>query len=265
VVFDNGGENKQISGRYGIPLPGFGRFSHEFELGMDFKSSNNGLAFNQVQVFDTTSEIVQYNLGYNIVARDNTGVWRLDSEIVSSPGDNTNKNTDAVFATQRAGATANYTYGQVTLERDQRLVEGWSAYGRIRGQASNANLLASETLGAGGWDTVRGWEERVVNGDSGLIATAELRTPIFYPSTFMGFRNVEDGAYGLIFYDYGTVSSHTPLPGEQDAQLGAFGLGFRYNRDNWFSLRVDYGFQVTEEGFSDGESGRWQVGATATF
>ena len=62
-----------------------------------------------------------------------------------------------------------------------------------------------------------------------------------------------------------TVSSHTPLPGEQDAQLGAFGLGFRYNRDNWFSLRVDYGFQVTEEGFSDGESGRWQVGATATF
>jgi hemolysin activation/secretion protein len=104
-----------------------------------------------------------------------------------------------------------------------------------------------------------------VNGDSGLIATAELRTPIFYPSTFMGFRNVEDGAYGLIFYDYGTVSSHTPLPGEQDAQLGAFGLGFRYNRDNWFSLRVDYGFQVTEEGFSDGESGRWQVGATATF
>jgi hemolysin activation/secretion protein len=265
VVFDNGGENKQVSGRYGIPLPGFGRFSHEFELGMDFKSSNNGLAFNQVQVFDSTSEIVQYNLGYNIVARDNTGVWRLDSEIVNSPGDNTNKNTDAVFASQRAGATANYTYGQVTLERDQKLVEGWSAYGRIRGQASNANLLASETLGAGGWDTVRGWEERVVSGDSGLIASAELRTPVFYPSTFMGFRNVEDGAYGLIFYDYGTVSSHTPLPGEQDAELGAVGLGFRYNRDNWFSLRVDYGFQVTEEGFEDGESGRWQVGATATF
>lgn len=265
AVFDNGGENKQISGRYGIPLPNIGRLSHEFELGMDFKSSNNALAFNQVRVFDTTSEIVQYNLGYNIVARDQTGVWRLDSEVVGSPGDNTNKNTDAIFATQRAGATANYTYGQVTLERDQRLGGGWTAYGRVRGQGSNANLLSSEMLGAGGYDSVRGWEERVVSGDSGVLATAELRTPIFYPSTFMGFRNVEDGAYGLVFYDYGSVSPHAPLPGETDAELGSVGLGFRYNRDNWFSLRVDYGFQVTEEGFTDGSSGRWHVGATATF
>lgn len=265
AVFENGGENKQISGRYGIPLPNIGTLSHELELGMDFKSSNSALAFNQAQVFDTTSEIVQYSLGYNIVSRDDTGIWRLDSEVVGSPGDNTNKNTDAVFATQRAGATANYTYGLVTLERDQRLPEGWTAYGRVQGQASNANLLASETLGAGGYDSVRGWEQRIVRGDSGVVASAELRTPIFYPSTFMGFRNVEDGAYGLVFYDYGSLSSHDPLPGELDTELGSVGLGFRYQRDNWFSLRVDYGFQVTEEGFDDGNQGRWHVGATATF
>ncbi len=265
VVFESGGVNKQISGRYGIPLPSIGRLSHELELGMDFKSSNNALAFNQLQVFDTTSEIVQYSLGYNIVSRDRTGVWRLDSEVVNSPGDNTNKNTDAIFASQRAGATADYTYGLITLERDQRLPEGWSAYGRIQGQASNANLLASEALGAGGYDSVRGWEQRIVRGDSGVVASAELRTPVFYPSTFGGFSNVADGAYGLIFYDYGSLSSEMPLPGEQDVEMGSVGLGFRYQRDNWFSLRVDYGFQVTEEGFSDGERGRWHVGATATF
>lgn len=268
AVFDNGGENKQISGRYGIPLPSFGSVSHELELGMDFKSSNSALAFNQAQVFDTTSEIVQYSLGYNIVSRDQTGVWRLDSEVVNSPGDNTNKNTDAVFATQRAGATADYTYGVATLERDQKLAQGWTAYGRIQGQASNANLLASETLGAGGYDSVRGWEQRIVRGDSGVVASAELRTPIFYPSTFAGFANVEDGAYGLVFYDYGSLSASDPQPGDPndtDKELGSVGLGFRYQRDAWFSLRVDYGFQVTEEGFDDGNQGRWHVGATATF
>jgi hemolysin activation/secretion protein len=268
AVFENGGENKQLSGRYGIPLPSIGRLSHELELGMDFKSSNNALAFNQAQVFDTTSEIVQYSLGYNIVARDQTGAWRLDSEVVNSPGDNTNKNTDAVFNSQRAGATANYTYGLVTLERDQRLPQGWTAYGRIQGQGSNANLLASETLGGGGYDSVRGWEERVVRGDAGVVATAELRTPIFYPSTFAGFANVEDGAYGLVFYDYGSLSASDPQPGnpdDVDKELGSVGMGFRYQRDNWFSLRVDYGFQVTEEGFEDGNQGRWHVGATATF
>lgn len=263
--FASGGVNKQLSGRYGIPLPSIGRLSHELEIGMDFKSSNSDLAFNNAQVFDTTSEIVQYSLGYNIVVRDRTGAWRLDSEVVSSPGDNTIHNTDAIFQTQRAGATANYTYGQVTLERDQQLADGWSAYGRLQGQASNANLLSSETLGAGGYDSVRGFEQRVVNGDSGVIGSAELRTPSFYPSTFAGFANVRDGAYGLVFYDFGSLSSHTPLPGEEDRELGSVGLGFRYQRENWFTLRVDYGFQVTEEGFDDGNQGRWHVGARATF
>lgn len=263
--FVSGGVNKQISGRYAVPLPGTGNFSHELELGMDFKSSNSALDFNQVQVFDTTSEIVQYSLGYNIVARDRTGVWRFDSEVVNSPGDNTDKNTDAVFATQRAGATANYTYGRLTLERDQQLSKGWTAYGRVQAQASNANLLASETLGAGGYDSVRGWEQRIVRGDRGVVASAELRTPVFYPSTFGGFNNVQDGAYGLVFYDYGSLASEMPLPGELDTELGSVGLGFRYSRQGWFSLRVDYGFQVTEEGFEDGNQGRWHVGATATF
>lgn len=263
--FNTGGVNKQLSGRYGIPLPSIGRLSHELEFGMDFKTSNTDLAFNNVQVFDTTSEIVQYSLGYNIVVRDSTGAWRVDSEIVSSPGDNTAHNTDAIFQTQRALATANYTYGQVTLERDQQLPEGWSAYARLQGQGANANLLASETLGAGGYDSVRGFEQRIVRGDSGIAGSVELRTPNFYPSTFSGFGNVRDSAYGLVFYDFAALSSHTPLPGEEDLEIGSVGLGFRYQRENWFTLRVDYGFQVTEEGFDDGNEGRWHVGARATF
>jgi hemolysin activation/secretion protein len=265
ATFNSGGVNKQLSGRYGIPLPSIGRLSHELELGMDFKTSNSDLAFNNAQVFDTTSEIVQYSLGYNIVVRDRTGAWRVDSEVVSSPGNNTVNNTDAIFQSQRAGSTANYTYGHITLERDQQLADGWSAYGRVQGQGSNANLLASETLGAGGYDSVRGFEQRVANGDSGVVGSVELRTPIVYPSTFAGFGNVQDNAYGLVFYDVGALSNSTPLPGQEDIELSGVGLGFRYQRENWFTLRVDYGFQVSEQGFDDGNQGRWHVGARATF
>lgn len=263
--FTTGGVNKQLSGRYGIPLPSFGRVSHELELGMDFKSSNSALNFNNAQVFDTTSEIVQYSLGYNIIARDNGGTWRLDSEVVSSPGNNTNKNTDPIFASQRAGATSDYTYGRVFLERDQRLPEGWSLYGKLQAQASNANLLSSETLGAGGFDSVRGFEQRVVNGDRGIVGTLELRTPTVYPAVFSGFSNVRDGAYGLVFYDFGSLGADQNLPLQQDVALGSVGAGFRYQRENWFTLRVDYGVQVTEDGFEDGQQGRWHVGARATF
>ena len=263
--FNSNGVNKQASGRYGIALPNLGRMAHELEIGMDFKSSNSDLAFGSLQVFDTTSEIVQYSLGYNIVARDRTGAWRVDTEFVSSPGDNTNKNTDAIFMTQRTGALANYTYGRASVERDQQLPEGWSLFGRLQAQASNRNLLASETLGAGGYDSVRGFEQRIIRGDSGVVGTLELRTPTVFPSTFTGYNNVEDGAFGLLFYDAAALANKDPLPFEQDLRAGSVGLGFRYQRENWFTLRVDYGFQVSEEGFQDGESGRWHVGARATF
>lgn len=262
-----GGVNKQGSGRYGIPLPSIGRLTHELELGMDFKSSDSDLFFGgtAVRVFDTTSEIVQYSLGYNIVAVDNSGIWKVDLEFVNSPGDNTSKNTTAIFDTQRTGATADYTYGRALIERDQKLPNEWSLLARLQGQASNSNLLASETLGAGGYDTVRGFEQRIVRGDNGVVGTLELRTPTFYPSTFAGYNNIQDGAFGLLFYDAGALSSEDPLPGETDRRIGSVGLGFRYQKDDWFTLRVDYGFQVTEEGVQDDESGRWHVGARATF
>ncbi len=266
ALFTSGGANKQGSMRYGIPLPGIGPVSHEFELGMDFKSNQTALAFDQIQVFDSTAEIVQYSMGYNIVARDRTGVWRGSATVVNSPGNATNKNNDFVFQSQRAGATAAYTYGLATIERDQQLPQGWSAYARVQGQASNSNLLATEALGAGGFDSVRGWEQRIILGDSGVVFSTELRTPIWYPSTFLGFGNVQDGAYGLIFFDYASLSAAQPTPGlPSDFEIGSVGLGVRYQRDNWLSLRVDYGFQVIEEGFEDGNVGRWEIGATVTF
>lgn len=265
AAINTNGINKQGSGRYAIPLDSFGRFSHELEIGMDFKSSNSDLSFGNVAIFNTISEIVQYSLGYNILAKDDTGTWRVDIEVVNSPGGNTNKNTNAIFASQRAFATADYTYGRVVIERDQELANGWSAFGKLAAQVSNANLLSSETLGAGGFDTVRGFEQRVVSGDSGIVGTAELRTPAFFPSNLAGYSNLQDGARGLIFYDFGTLRSEIPLPGQVDRELGSVGAGLRYQLENWFTLRVDYGFQVTEDGFDDGQEGRWHVGARATF
>lgn len=266
IPISTDGVNKQGSIRYGIPLPSIGNISHELELGMDIKSSSTDLDLNSAQVFDTISEIAQYSLGYNIIAKDTSGVWRVDSEVYSSPGDKTVLNTDAIFDSQRAGAKANYTYGRVSIERDQQLGDGgWTVFARMQGQVTNGNLLASETLGAGGYDTVRGFEQRVVRGDSGLVGSVELRTPTFYPAVFGGFDNVRDGAFGLLFYDAATLSSEDPLPGEIDRSLGSVGVGFRYQKSDWFTLRVDYGFQVSEQGFDDGEQGRWHVGARATF
>ena len=266
AAFGNIGINKQLSGRYAVPLRPIGRMTHELELGMDFKSSNNDLNLNTVQVFNTTSEIVQYNLGYNIIAPDKTGTWTVDSEVVSSPGNKSNQNRDAIFNAQRAGASSNYTYGRVVIERNQRLPSGWSGYGRLQLQRSNGNLLGSETLGAGGYDSVRGFEQRVARGDNGFVGTVELRTPTIYPSNLGGFFNAQDALMGLIFYDFANLNNEVPLPGQRDIALGSVGVGFRYQVEKWFSLRVDYGVQIRDNlPINDGQHGRWHVGARATF
>lgn len=260
-----GGLNQQLSGRYAIPMKSLGKWTHEFEVGMDFKSSNSALDFNTLEVFDSTSEIVQFSIGYNATARDSSGQWSLDSELVLSPGDITRKGTDEIYGEQRGLATSDYTYARVMAERQQSLPKQWQLIGRVQAQTSNTNLLATETLGAGGYDSVRGFEQRIARGDNGFIGTLELRTPPVSPARWLGFYNARDAAVALVFLDYGALSSADKLPNEENLKLGSAGAGIRYQLDDNVSVRLDYGTQIVEEGFDDGESGRFHVGARATF
>ncbi|NNE91993.1 MAG: ShlB/FhaC/HecB family hemolysin secretion/activation protein [Verrucomicrobiales bacterium] len=260
-----GGRNQQLSARYDIPLPSLGKWGHDFELGVDFKSSNSALSFNTLEVFDSTSEIVQFSLGYNARRNDRRGAWTIDSELVISPGDMTSKATDEVYETQRALASSDYIYGRIMAEREQNLPKQWQLIGRVQAQASGANLLPSETLGAGGYDSVRGFEQRIARGDNGFVGTAELRTPPVSPARLAGFYNARDALVGLVFFDYANLVSSEKLPMEESLTLGSVGVGLRYQLDDNFSLRLDYGEQLIEEGFEDGERGRFHVGARATF
>ncbi len=263
---ETGGESEQFSVRYAIPLAGPRWWSHEIELGGDFKSSNSNLDFGELEVFDTTTEVFQFSLGYNVTQRDQFGATRIDSEVVWSPGGITSDNSDEVFETQRAGATADYVYARAALERSVNLPADWQLIGRVEGQISTNNLLASETLGAGGYDTVRGYEMRIVRGDQGGLASVEVRTPTMSPANWIGYANMRDGMQLLAFYDYGYLENVDPLEDEPDSiSLGSFGVGLRYQFEENFSLRMDYGWQIHEDGFNDGETGRFHAGARLSF
>lgn len=264
--FDIGGLNRQGSIRYAIPLPAVSTFTQELEFGFDVKSSDNNLLFGGLGVFDDTTEILQFTFGYNVVQRDRNGQTIIDNEIVWSPGNMTGLNDDETFETQRAGATAAYVYGRSALERNQNLPGGWMLRGRVTGQLSNANLLASETLGLGGYDTVRGFEQRVVRGDSGVFASLELRTPPVSFAKWSGFYNVRDAMVALAFLDYGYLTNDDLLPGEPDPRtLASVGFGLRYQVQESITVRLDYGWQIDESGFDDGEDGRVHIGARASF
>ena len=47
--------------------------------------------------------------------------------------------------------------------------------------------------------------------------------------------------------------------------MGSVGVGLRWSYSDWFKFRLDYGYPVFTENVIADESGRFHIGATATF
>jgi hemolysin activation/secretion protein len=163
-----------------------------------------------------------------------------------SPGDLTDENDDADFNTQHTGAEANYYYGRLTFERVTRLPWNMSWIVRGGGQLASGNLIPSEQLGVGGYNTVRGYDEREANGDRGLVASTELRSPAYTVFGRFPKWRVSDQLQFLAFTDYGIAESVHLQPGESSSHLWSVGGGLRYTINRYLTFRFDYGVQLRD-------------------
>ncbi|MCF6312817.1 MAG: hypothetical protein L3J39_10235 [Verrucomicrobiales bacterium] len=267
TILESGGKNLQSTVRYGIPINAFKGQSHELKLGFDFKSTNNNLAFGGDEVFDTTTNIFQMSLGYNIVAQDRWGLTTAEATGYYSPGGVNGQNSSDAFQEARNDADSQYAYGTLAIERQQRLPENWTLRMRGQGQVAGGNLLASEQLGVGGYDTVRGFDNRLVRGDKGFWGTVEIFTPATSIGRFMKWKNETDELRFLGFFDYGNVGNVNRLQDEPSSfEMSSVGVGLRWRYSDWFRLRLDYGLPISTKNL-DGldDSGRFHIGATANF
>jgi hemolysin activation/secretion protein len=169
-----------------------------------------------------------------------------------SRGGLSDNNKDAIFDASRLYAKARYSYGRFTVERQFNLPFGFTYVGKGTLQVTGENLLSGEQLGAGGWNSVRGYDEREVNGDTGYIINHELRTP-WIPINIFDRENlrVNNKIQFLAFYDTAHLENQQLVAGEIRAHgLNSAGGGLRYEIDRFFDLRFDYGFQLTDTGLN---------------
>ena len=268
--FDMGGFNWQASARYEVPLPrlhsGILLYQEALVAGFDFKRSNSDLAFGGTQVFGAMTDTVQWSLGYNSTLKDPWGNNSLRATLTFSPGHWTENDTDAAYQLSRAGATARYTYGRIDLSRNTGLPWGFALVSQLTVQRSDTNLLASEQLGFGGYDTIRGYDTRVVNSDQGYIISNELRTPPMRVLPLLHVRQVDDRFQLLGFFDYGSASNRDLLEGEQpQTVLAGIGPGVRYTVSTHVSLRADYGWQLHDAQSDRPYASRSHLGLTVTY
>jgi hemolysin activation/secretion protein len=265
--FNSTAINYQAALRYAVPLPILKDYQHEAFVGLDFKHNETDLLFGGTSVDPTETEVLQLVVGYNGSMKDSWGQTSAGLQGFFSPGDITDQNTDSAFDTQHKGAEANYYYGRLTVERVTRLPWNMSWIVRGGGQLANGNLIPSEQLGVGGYNTVRGYDEREANGDQGFVVSTEFRSPAF---TVLGRNSkwkVQDQLQFLAFMDYGQTRNVNPDPAEVTEKLWSVGGGLRYTISRYLTFRFDYGVQLRDSNApvpSDYGS-RAHIGVIASF
>lgn len=261
------GEGWQTSLRYTIPLQGSDdSYTHKLTLGVDYKRSDNELIFNTARLSNTQTEVVQAMASYNVSKQSDYGVTSFGASVFASPGGMSGENEDVDFIA--AGAdSADYQYARIKASHTHNLALEMTLQARLLAQLSSERLLGSEQLGLGGYNNVRGYDSREVNGDEGYFASLELRTK---PFALSGILDDELLVTFLGFTDYGNVSPETTRPGEDPhAELWSIGFGTRVNYSPYASLRFDYGWQMNDSGASslsrDGDNHRGHVGMTVSY
>lgn len=270
-LIDNRSEAWQASARYNYRLPDIRAYTHEVVVGLDFKQSHLTSIVGGVTTYNNMTDVAQAVLGYNASLQDGWGSTSFGGNAYYSPGKLTRHNKTVEFQNATAFTGADYYYARVSLQRNTRLPFDfdWILKGTYQISPSG-NLLESERMGFGGYDSVRGYDERIASGDEGYIATTELRTPPVSFGSWCGFKGAPDRFQFLGFLDYGVAEKKLLRVGIDDPHVILWGVGpgIRYSVTPYFSVRADYGFQMKdliESGFPSRHNSRWHIGVVFSY
>jgi hemolysin activation/secretion protein len=137
-------------------------------------------------------------------------------------------NDEAAYSGNRAGATPEWEAWRFSLE-GSRLLSGWVASARLRGQATRDALIPGEQFALGGASWVRGFPEREASGDSGYVANLEATTP-----------EIAEGLRAAVFLDWGAVRLRDAAAGQSVRQgASSVGAGVRWRAGRNASVVFD--------------------------
>ena len=240
--FNNGGRTWQLLNRWYRELCPWDCYEHGITAGFDFKNTNTNIDFGGARVFDSEAEIAQIMVGYVGKKFDNLGSSYIGVDGYFSPGNFSGQNDNQAFQVIRPGALSYYAYTRGFFERRFWVGNCWEAVGRVTGQVSSCNLLPTEQIGLGGYNSIRGYNLYSVVGDAGYFANMELWTPTIY-----NYITNDDTLRFLAFVDFGTAWQHSTVPPQPSSyDLAGTGIGARYFAKQGLELRFDYGIQLTD-------------------
>lgn len=165
---------------------------------------------------------------------------------------------DATLDQARIGARARYTALRYAGNLGFALGGGWTAGLALGGQYARVPLTPGEQFGLGGAQSVRGFDERHVAGDSGHRGAAEIRGA---PAALGDARIV-----GIGFVEWGRLRRNRAQPGELAVEsIASWGMGARIALGARASCAIDAARVLRGTATHANGSGRVHVSLLVTF
>jgi hemolysin activation/secretion protein len=105
-------------------------------------------------------------------------------------------------------------------------------------QLSTDDLLSLEKFSLGGVESVRGYRQDALLGDSGILASAEVRIP------FYRWSDNQSSLSAVPFVDFGTTWSNSDERSQEEDTMASLGLGLRLDILETLNARLDYGIPL---------------------
>lgn len=265
--FSSDGMLVQGSGRYVIPFkPLYKDFRSEIAIGGDFKRTNSSLFFAEatgsVPLITKNVNLTQLVLTYDIDYKKESHHLTFNLGGYFSPGAWLPDQTKRDFHSLRAHASPRYAYGTLSLGDTYKHRYG-SVHALLRGQAATGPLLPSEQFGLGGYDSVRGYDERDFDADDALCLNFEL----YSPEIGLFGSKVKNNLSFLAFLDYGVGHDFkNELSGIPSTEwLLSVGPGLRLVMYPYLTARLDYGFQLHRLHLPTQKFGKLHFSVTASY
>jgi hemolysin activation/secretion protein len=257
-LFDVSGEGSVVGARYTHNLRKKSRYEDSLALALERREYKNNISFSGVPIGSDVT-IQPLTLGYKGSVKMPRSTADLYLSVIKNiPGGESGG--DADFEKIRMGADSNYGLWRLGGGMTYTLDAGWQLRGVINAQHSDEPLIPGEQFGLGGMASVRGFDERVVTGDSGVAASANLYTPDLAHALSLEAKRLRLA----LFVDGGVAYRVEPLPGEaKETRLGSAGMGLHYGHGEALTLRVEYGHVLnTAPVYGDG---KWHASMTLLF
>lgn len=238
--FDISGKGTVISLRYNKLFLQQGSYKQELEFGLDRKRFEDDVVlFGAIQLGgDIVSRPV--SITYKGSRLSTTNNLDFSVGFFSNISGGTN-NEDVDYADSRVGdtsvATADWSLFRYNVNYLSFLSQDWLFRFGLIGQETSDLLISGEQFGVGGMNSIRGFDERDVLGDTGYQVNLELWFPSFS----------EYKIRPLVFYDFGHTETLDALPTvstgvEAEQDPASYGGGLRYSWKEQLNATLDIGY-----------------------